>query len=114
MLNDWHLLGSVQYRKWQVYEMSWSVPGSDGQPKPPPLENYLLAGAPFGGPIAMVLDSKKLTPAEKLKPQLLSIYTSSGVKISEMEWKDRPIISMGWTDQEALVIVAENGKVYIS
>lgn len=105
MLNDWHALGSVQYRKWHVYDMAWASDLS----KPFPLENYVTCGAPFGGPIAMYLDPKRLQEATGKTSVTVSMYSSSGHKISEMEWTDRPIVSLGWSDQELLVVVAENG-----
>lgn len=106
MLNDWHALGSVQYRKWQVYDMAWTSEPS----KPFPLENYVVCGAPFGGPIAMYPDPKKGTDSASRTATTLLMYSSSGRKISEMEWTDRPIVSLGWSDHELLVVVAENGK----
>lgn len=109
MLNDWHALGSVQYRKWHVYDMAWANDSS----KPFPLENYVTCGAPFGGPIAMYLDPKRLQEATGKTSVTVSTYSSSGYKIAEMEWTDRPIVSLGWSDQELLVVVAENGNLIL-
>eukprot|EP00601_Ochromonadales_sp_CCMP2298_P008270 CAMPEP_0173201464 /NCGR_PEP_ID=MMETSP1141-20130122/18365_1 /TAXON_ID=483371 /ORGANISM="non described non described, Strain CCMP2298" /LENGTH=60 /DNA_ID=CAMNT_0014126587 /DNA_START=119 /DNA_END=298 /DNA_ORIENTATION=- len=46
MLADSHPLGNILYRKWPMYEMLW------GDEKH--LEDYVIRGAPFGGPIAMM------------------------------------------------------------
>lgn len=105
MSNDWHALGSVQYRKWHVYDMAWDV---DPLGRPFALENFVVCGAPFGGPIAMYLDPKK-PGNDATKPTYLLIYTSSGVKLAQFEWRDQPIVGIGWTDKLNLVVVAENG-----
>jgi hypothetical protein len=76
------------------------------------LENFIVCGAPFGGPIAMVYDTKR--PAQQsaeldaMKNKLF-VKTSSGNHISEIEWDDKPIVGMGWSDLEHLITVLENG-----
>lgn len=109
MLNDWHALGSVQYRKWHVYDMAWGAT-SEPNGRPFALEHHIVCGAPFGGPIASYPDPKR-PGNDPSKPTVLTIYSSSGVKLSETVWKDRPIIGMGWTDLERLIVVADNGMV---
>eukprot|EP00981_Chlorochromonas_danica_P005324 scaffold1069_cov186-Ochromonas_danica.AAC.9 len=103
MLNDWHALGVVQYRKWHVYDMAWMEKGVGVA-----LENYLVCGAPFGGPIALFPDTKRLE-----QPLKLQIYTSAGTKLAEMDWTDRPIVSMGWTHSETLITVTDQGHIRI-
>ena len=103
MFTDWHPLGAVMYRKWHVYDMAW-----DEKIK---LENFHVCGAPFGGPVALILDNKKSQQMPELDPYKNKLYikTSSGNRISEIEWDDKPIIGMGWSDLEHLVTVLENG-----
>lgn len=115
-MNDdhWHALGSAQYRKWQVYDMQWHL-RSDELGTALALENYYACGAPFGGPIALFLDPRRnataTLAADSANPIMkLTIFTSSGNKIVDIDWQDRLIIGMGWTDQEHLVTVTENGK----
>ncbi len=105
MFQDWHPLGQILYRKWHVYDMSW-----DPKIK---LENFIVCGAPFGGPIAMMLDIKKanLQPEMEIFHNKLLIKTSSGNHISTIDWDDKPIVGMGWSDQEHLITVLENGCV---
>lgn len=103
MLNDWHALGVVQYRKWHVYDMAWIEKGVGIA-----LENYLVCGAPFGGPIALFPDTKRSE-----QPLKLQIYTSAGIKLAEMDWTDRPIVSMGWTHSETLITVTDQGQIRI-
>lgn len=110
MLNDWHALGSVQYRKWHVYDMAWTPPGfTAADNRPMSLENYQVCGAPFSGPVAVLTDPRKAPANDSAKPMMLGIYSSSGTKISEVEWKDRSVLAMGWTDHEIVVTILENG-----
>lgn len=108
MLNDWHALGSVQYRKWHVYDMAWG--------KDLALENFLVSGAPFGGPLALFPDVKRLMAqnnGQEPSNMKLQIFTSAGILLSEFDWTDRPIIAMGWTQSETLVTVTDQGWVRI-
>ena len=98
---QWHALGDVQYRKWSVYAMGWE----DKDREKIKLENYKVCGSPFGGPVALIREDKEKGTA------LLSIYTSSGLPISECEWQPKAIAGMGWSDQEQLVVVLEEGTV---
>ncbi len=76
------------------------------------LENFIVCGAPYGGPIAMILDSKKnITPELELMKSKLFIKTSSGNPIAEIDWEnEKSIVGMGWSDLEHLITVLENGK----
>jgi vacuolar protein sorting-associated protein 16 len=81
MQSDWNALGEVLYRKIPVYEMKWK--GSDNDNLH--IDDYLICGAPFGGPLAMIRDDKKLVPLsdENMNPKL-RIFTSSGNLIAEV------------------------------
>lgn len=82
--------------------MMW---GSDKQ-----LENFMVCGAPFGGPIAMISDQKKST-ANDGKEKIL-IYTSAGYELSKIDWDGGSLLAMGWSDHENLVTVTESGKIH--
>lgn len=118
MLNDWYALGMVQYRKWQVYDLAWEGPTTTASTPTMPisLDNYIVSGAPFGGPIAMIPDHKRTNTSNEstLVKNKLLIFTSAGVHLAEIDWNERPVIGMGWTDQENLVVVSEHGvaKIY--
>ena len=105
MFTDWHPLGQVLYRKWNVYDMAWNSNIK--------LENFIVCGAPYGGPIAMILDVKKnsaLSPEMEAMKSKLFVKTSSGNSIAEIDWEnDKPIVGMGWSDLEHLITVLENG-----
>ena len=40
----------------------------------------------------------------------LSLYTSSGIEIAEIEWENKRVAGMGWSDREELVVVSEDGE----
>lgn len=118
MLNDWYALGAVQYRKWNIYDLNWTTTQGGAQ-VPVSLENYIVCGAPFGGPIAMIPDIRRLNsvtnpqqpaPGSDMNKNKLLIFTSSGSPLAEIEWQERPVIGMGWTDHENLVVIADNGR----
>jgi vacuolar protein sorting-associated protein 16 len=77
MQGDWNSLGEILYRQIPVYEMAWKDKIH--------IDEYLICGAPFGGPIAMIRDDKKLVAIteENIKPKL-RIFTSSGNSLAEV------------------------------
>lgn len=81
MQGDWNSLGDVLYRKWHVYDMHWLDQIQ--------IEDYHITGAPFGGPIALIRNDRKVSTqlaqatSEKSK---LKIFTSAGELIAEVCW----------------------------
>ena len=63
------------YRKYEVYEMGW-----DGHVD---LSTHMVAGAPCGGPIAMVRDEKQMLRATAEAKPTIQIYTSAGHLLSQ-------------------------------
>ncbi|KAJ1439405.1 Vps16, N-terminal region-domain-containing protein [Ochromonadaceae sp. CCMP2298] len=115
MLADSHPLGNILYRKWPMYEMLW------GDEKH--LEDYVIRGAPFGGPIAM-MHAPRLTGSggrdrgdkgEKDRGgEKILICTSAGYQLAKIAWEgEGELVGMGWSDQEHLLTVADNGAVKV-
>lgn len=104
-LIDWHSLGEVQYRKWEVYAMEWDVD----------VGAHLLSGAPYGSCIASIRSiagERRSARAAADDSLMLELYTSSGVKLASEPFKNRfRVVAMGWSDQESLVVVVEDGTV---
>ncbi|CAG8840556.1 15042_t:CDS:2, partial [Cetraspora pellucida] len=77
------------------------------------LSKYMIAGATFCGPIAMICDDKKVSMLQKQQPvkPTIYIYTSAGKLMGQLEWDKGCIIKMGWTDAEQLVVVMEDGYI---
>lgn len=80
---------------------------------PERLSKYMIAGSQFGGPIAMIRDDKKVLLLQKQQPikPTVYMYTSAGKLIEQIQWEKGRIIALGWTKQEELVIVTEDGFV---
>jgi Vps16, N-terminal region len=129
-VNDSHFLGEVLYRKWLCYdELKWTTapkPSSSSSKDtatalsgtPFAFDEYQLCGAPFGGPLAMLSKTAYVSSASSssasagsTEPAKLYIFSSSGNKLAEIEWQNRKAAGMGWSDQEQLVIVLEDGKL---
>jgi len=106
MLADSHPLGNILYRKWHQYDMLW---GETRQ-----LEDYCVCGAPFGGPVALMSTNRKSNEGvEDMKEKIL-ICTSAGYQLAKISWEDEnKIAGMGWTDQELLLTVSDNGGVRV-
>ncbi|CAG8500529.1 11622_t:CDS:10 [Diversispora eburnea] len=101
---DWIQLQDRFYRKQEIYSMSW---------KHMDLSKYLIAGASYGGPIAMIRDDKKVLLLQKQQPvkPTIYLYTSAGKLIEQLQWDKGRIITMGWTDSEQLIVVLEDGVI---
>ena len=101
--SEWHSLGEVPYRKFTVYDkLGWDESFR--------IDDYVICGSTFGGPLALLKEGKKGINGDKKETQLL-LYTASGNKLAEIEWDHRKICGMGWCDREELVVVVEDGKL---
>eukprot|EP01116_Phalansterium_solitarium_P018834 TRINITY_DN5113_c0_g4_i1.p2 TRINITY_DN5113_c0_g4~~TRINITY_DN5113_c0_g4_i1.p2 ORF type:complete len:859 (+),score=366.88 TRINITY_DN5113_c0_g4_i1:2904-5480(+) len=100
---DWSQLSDRFYRKMQLYEMSWQ--NMD-------LAKYHLVAAPFGGPLALWRDERKLVQADTLSLRpTLAIYTSAGRLLSSTIWERERLVGCGWTDNDRLVCVVDDGTL---
>ena len=77
------------------------------------LTKVVLAGSPFGGPLAVVRDEKKILQVSEssLKSQL-RIYSSAGDLFAAVHWDKHGLVGMSWNSKEELVCVLEDGQVY--
>ncbi|CEI87038.1 hypothetical protein RMCBS344292_01458 [Rhizopus microsporus] len=73
----------------------------------------MIAGAQYGGPIAMIRDDRKVLLLQKQQPikPTIYMYTSAGKLIEQIQWDRGKIVGLGWTEQEQLVVVTEDGSV---
>ncbi|XP_053605989.1 vacuolar protein sorting-associated protein 16 homolog [Plodia interpunctella] len=101
---DWFQLDSY-YRKFDLYDMVWAL--DEG------LENMVVSGAPFGGPIAMVRDRKQFVRIVTTAKPVITIYNCVGTVISKILWNSGNLVHMGWSDSEQLLCVQESGDVLI-
>ena len=103
MYTDWHSLGEILYRKWHVYDMSWKDNESFD------ISKQHFCGAPFGGPIAVITDLVQKSSKSEFESKL-KIFTTSGALLADVSIGNKKLAGSGWSDQEQLVIVLEDGK----
>jgi hypothetical protein len=102
---EWSSLQDVFYRKSDIYHLTWGIDN---------LSDYLITSAKNGGLLALIRDPSKLVSLGKaalLKPKI-HIYTSAGQLVESIPWdaSDR-IVKLGFTTQEQLAVVLEEGVV---
>ncbi|KIW59851.1 hypothetical protein PV05_00117 [Exophiala xenobiotica] len=102
----WEKIGDQFYQKVQLYE---SVFDADLE-----LENYFVAGAPYGGALALWRDTSKVARYRtgQSTKSTIDIYSSSGKLISNINWEKGLIKGLGWSDDEKLLVVTEDGVVH--
>ncbi|KIV87870.1 hypothetical protein PV11_03388 [Exophiala sideris] len=102
----WEKIGDQFYQKAQLYE---SVFDQDLE-----LENYVVAGAPYGGALALWRDTSKVARYRtgQSTKSTIDIYSSSGKLISNINWEKGVIKGLGWSDDEKLLVVTEEGTVH--
>ncbi|TBU22517.1 vacuolar protein sorting-associated protein 16 [Dichomitus squalens] len=102
--------GSVFYRRHQLYSIPGKLPGD--------LQDFIVAGCRYGGPIALMRDTSKLVAVNRAAPAFskaqISIYSPAGEGILLFSWDQGKIVRFGWTGDERLVVLNEEGvyRVY--
>ncbi|KAG8195406.1 hypothetical protein JTE90_001418 [Oedothorax gibbosus] len=103
---DWTPLGkNVYYRKIELYSMQWVDKVN--------ISDFVVAAAPFGGPIALTQDRKKLQKVQIANKSNIYIFSASGQVISTIKWNSGPLVHMGWSSSEDLICVLEDGTVLL-
>ncbi|KAG5894092.1 hypothetical protein JTB14_003948 [Gonioctena quinquepunctata] len=101
---DWFLLGrDLYYRKFEIYSMTWQQNIH--------LENFIATSASYGGPIAIRRDEAKFVKVQGTGQPIIHIFSGSGQEIASFKWTRRPIVHMGWTNEEELICIQEDGMV---
>ncbi|XP_051039346.1 vacuolar protein sorting-associated protein 16 homolog isoform X3 [Phodopus roborovskii] len=110
---NWNPLGdSAFYRKYELYSMDWDLKEE--------LKDCLVAAAPYGGPIALLRNCGRKEKAASVRP-VLEIYSASGVPLASLlhwnlsppQWKSGPVVALGWSAEEELLCVQEDGTVLV-
>ncbi|XP_076968454.1 vacuolar protein sorting-associated protein 16 homolog isoform X3 [Tamandua tetradactyla] len=102
---NWNPLGdSAFYRKYELYSMDWDLKEE--------LRDCLVAAAPYGGPIALLRHPWRKEKAASVRP-VLEIYSASGLPLASLLWKSGPVVSLGWSAEEELLCVQEDGAVLV-
>ncbi|KAL2169766.1 hypothetical protein VTG60DRAFT_5662 [Thermothelomyces hinnuleus] len=101
----WEQLGERFYRKIQLYTQVFDQDLD--------LDNYLVAGAPYGGAIALYRDEEKLIAFQPTKPSKpsIDIYSCAGKLLRRINWDQGSIKGLGWSEDEKLLVVTADGTV---
>ncbi|KAK1237919.1 hypothetical protein MKX08_002498 [Trichoderma sp. CBMAI-0020] len=102
---DWERVGDKWFRKTEQYT---AVFGQDLD-----LDGYIVTGAPYGGALALWRDDTKLQAhktGQSTKPAI-EIYSLAGKKLRNIAWDSGAIKGLGWSEEEALLVVAADGNV---
>ena len=111
----WEGRGTRWFRRTQLYTAVFEADVD--------LDNYILAGAPYGGAIALWRDNSKLQAfrADRPKPAI-EIRSLAGKLIRRISWnggasgdgaQDGLIRGLGWSGDEELIVVTAAGTVRV-
>ncbi|KAF8474481.1 vacuolar assembling/sorting protein VPS16 [Russula ochroleuca] len=96
--------GSVFYRQQRLYTLDGKLPS---------LGDCVVAGCRNGGPLALMRDTKKMIAIGPATPMFaksqIQVYSPSGEGLLLLSWEQAKIICFGWTGDERLVILNEEG-----
>ncbi|KAI1265082.1 vacuolar protein sorting-associated protein [Xylariaceae sp. FL1019] len=101
----WEAVGDTFYRKTQLYT---AVFDQDLD-----LDNYIVAGAPYGGAVAITRDDTKVTAyraGQSTKPSI-DIYSCAGKLLKTVAWDKGAIKGLGWSEDEKLLVVSYDGTI---
>ncbi|EAW17428.1 tethering complex subunit VPS16 [Aspergillus fischeri NRRL 181] len=104
-LANWERLGDSFYRKVSLYDAIFNEDVD--------LDNYIVAGAPYGGAIALHRDESKpymFRDAHTARSSI-DIYSCSGKHINRINWEHGTIRGLGWSEKEELLVITEDGTV---
>ncbi|KYF39285.1 Vps16, N-terminal region protein, partial [Toxoplasma gondii ARI] len=91
--SDWQCLDSVWYRKLDVFDMEWKHERQL-------FDLFVVAAAPYGGPVACVRNEKVFQPAKKnIKPEL-QIFSARGRLLAKSPWTYSRLVTMSWNNDE--------------
>ncbi|KAI0278094.1 vacuolar assembling/sorting protein VPS16 [Russula aff. rugulosa BPL654] len=96
--------GNVFYRQQRLYTLDGKLPS---------LGDCVVAGCRNGGPFALMRDTKKMIAIGPATPifskSQIQVYSPSGEGLLLLSWEQAKIIRFGWTGDERLVILNEEG-----
>lgn len=106
----WDALGESYYERREVYALDWQERGAGEEFD---LRSCRVAAAPFAGAVAVTLDEEKFQVYRGTKSQrgLVRIYDLAGRLLRDVRWENVTIRSIGWTEDERLVMVSQQGQV---
>ncbi|KAL5285414.1 VPS16 family protein [Megaselia abdita] len=105
-IGNWTILrsGSV-YRKFDLYFPDFTEEAN--------LDYWKIFPAQFGGPIACIRDKNKLVPISGTSKPIIKILDNCGQLISQITWTHGPLFTLGWSGNEELLCIQEDGFVHV-
>ncbi|KAF2873485.1 Vps16, N-terminal region-domain-containing protein [Massariosphaeria phaeospora] len=102
---NWEKVGDKFYRKVQLYT---AVFDQDLE-----LGNYNVVGAPYSGAVAIYRDEDKVYTyrGNQAAKSSIDIYSCAGKLIRRINWDKGTIRALGWSEDEKLLVVTEDGTV---
>ncbi|CAG9993459.1 unnamed protein product [Clonostachys byssicola] len=103
--SEWESVDGKWFRKTQLYTEVFEQDRD--------LDNFIVVGAPFAGALALWRDDTKLQayqPGKSSKPAI-ELYSLAGRKLRSIPWDKGSIKSLGWSEDESLLVVTEDGSV---
>ncbi|OXU24054.1 hypothetical protein TSAR_010562, partial [Trichomalopsis sarcophagae] len=91
-------------RKFEIYPLNFQLETSS--------DNLVIA-APYGGSIAITRNPKKCVKVQGSAKTIISFYSSSGNLMAKMQWSSGQLVALGWSHQEELLCIQEDGMVLI-
>lgn len=103
----WEKIGPEFYRKIPLYQ---NIFDEDLD-----LSSYHVAGAPFSGALALWRDTTKVTRyrTNAISKTGIDVYSCSGKLISRINWDKGAIKGLGWSEDERLLVIAEDGTFHV-
>eukprot|EP00741_Cyanophora_paradoxa_P009981 tig00000157_g9667.t1 len=92
------------YRLYEVFSLPWSAQE---------LEESIVAVAPFGGPLALTRDYRKLVLLHGPTDREIRTYTAAGDPLAAFEAPKGRALALGWTRDLQLAVVADDGATYL-
>ncbi|KAK6631655.1 hypothetical protein RUM44_006184 [Polyplax serrata] len=77
------------------------------------IDNIVVSAAPYGGPIAVMRDRKKLIKVQTAGKPIIQIFSAPGYQISSILWNNGTLIQIGWSSEEELLCLKDDGTVLI-
>ncbi|KAF3930538.1 hypothetical protein ABW19_dt0202508 [Dactylella cylindrospora] len=106
--STWELVSGQYYRKFTLFTPSWA------QDEDFNLDDYIVAGAPFGGALAIWKDPGKMHAIQgslqAVKPSIQIVNLAGGL-LRRITWDRGTIKAIGWSDDEQLLVVTADGSV---
>ncbi|KAL8417667.1 hypothetical protein RB594_001354 [Gaeumannomyces avenae] len=102
---SWEQVGDRYYRKVQLYTAVFDLDLD--------LDNYVVAGAPDAGAVALYMDENKLVEyrAGQARKPSVDVYSCAGKLLRSIPWDKGSVVGLGWSEDERLLVVTRDGTV---